>query len=311
MRRFAIGLVACVVGAAGCGRPATPPAEQQAGGAAPASPAAQVTPATSVYMCPMDKNIRAHSPGNCPICGMKLVTSVPEPVEYHLDLSAASTPRPNIPVRLTFHVLDPWKDLPVAKFSVVHEKLFHAFIVSRDLEVFLHGHPSWHEGAFEYDLTLPKSGMYRVLGDFYPEASTPQLIAKTLFVAGPDQQPPSLGRDYSTKSGDNLQVGLATSPESPSAGLPTRLLLSVSPSDGIERYLGVWAHMLAASDDLIDMMHTHPTLADGGSSMQFDVVFPRARPYRVWVQIQRRGVVNTVHFDVPVKPAPKDEEGAP
>jgi hypothetical protein len=59
--------------------------------------------------------------------------------------------------------------------------------------------------------------------------------------------------------------------------------------------------MLAASDDLIDMMHTHPFIADGGPEIQFNLVFPRVRAYRVWVQFQRNGVVNTVHFDVPVK----------
>jgi len=48
------------------------------------------------------------------------------------------------------------------------------------------------------------------------------------------------------------------------------------------------------------MIHTHPLLADGGPQVQFRVVFPRARTYRVWVQFQRNGVVNTAHFDVPV-----------
>ena len=57
----------------------------------------------------------------------------------------------------------------------------------------------------------------------------------------------------------------------------------------------------AASDDLIDMMHSHPFIADGGPQIQFNLVFPRARTYRVWVQFQRKGVVNTAHFDVPVK----------
>jgi hypothetical protein len=67
-----------------------------------------------------------------------------------------------------------------------------------------------------------------------------------------------------------------------------------------QRYLGVWAHLLAVSDDLIDMMHMHPSIADGAPEMQFDVVFPRPRTYRIWVQFQRNGVVNTAHFDVPV-----------
>src|SRR6185436_9870633 len=121
-------------------------------------------PSTPVYMCPMDKNIRAHQPGKCPICGMTLVTSIPDPVEYHLDLKADPPPRPNRRVHLAFAVSDPWKDQPVTKFSVVHEKLFHAFLVSRDLEVFMHGHPEWDGSAFGLDVTLPKSGMYRVLG---------------------------------------------------------------------------------------------------------------------------------------------------
>jgi hypothetical protein len=52
----------------------------------------------------------------------------------------------------------------------------------------------------------------------------------------------------------------------------------------------------------VDMMHTHPFIADGSLEIQFDLTFPRPRTYRVWVQFQRSGVVNTVRFDIPVKP---------
>jgi hypothetical protein len=75
----------------------------------------------------------------------------------------------------------------------------------------------------------------------------------------------------------------------------------LTPADGLEKYIGAWAHMLAASDDLIDLIHTHPFIADGGPQLEFTLEFPRARTYRVWVQFQRKGVVNTAHFDVPVK----------
>jgi hypothetical protein len=91
----------------------------------------------------------------------------------------------------------------------------------------------------------------------------------------------------------------------PVAGRNTAIRFNITPSDGLEKYLGAWGHMLAASDDLIDMVHTHPLLADGSSQIQFDLTFPRPRVYRVWVQFQRQGIVNTVHFDIPVKPAPR------
>jgi hypothetical protein len=143
--------------------------------------------------------------------------------------------------------------------------------------------------------------MYRVLGDFYPEGATPQLITKTIFVAGAEPPARPLQRDYSPKRSDNLSVSIDTSPPNPIAGVTAQLRFTLSPSDGFEKYLGAWGHMLAASDDLIDMMHTHPTLADGSSDVQFKVIFPRARTYRIWVQFQRNGIVNTAHFDVPVK----------
>jgi hypothetical protein len=255
-----------------------------------------------VWICPMDKDIRSLTAGNCPRCGMKLTTDVPEPAEYHLNLSVIPrAPEPQKPARLIFDIHDPWKDNRVTKFTVVHEKLFHAFIVSEDLQFFVHDHPVWKDNTFQYDVKFPKPGLYRILGDFYPEAATPQLIAKSVIVPGDAPAPKPLEKDYSPKDSDNLKVELSTVPPQPIAAQNTQLRFQLSPSEGIEKYLGAWGHMLAASDDLIDMMHTHPFIADGGPQIQFNLVFPRARAYRVWVQFQRNGVVNTVHFDIPVK----------
>ena len=86
------------------------------------------------------------------------------------------------------------------------------------------------------------------------------------------------------------------------------MVFRVTPEQGVERYLGAWGHMLVASADLVDMTHNHPiTTADSsggaGKDIQFNVAFPRAGVYRVWVQFQRLGVVNTVAFNVPVEEA--------
>lgn len=292
--------LAVVLALAACSRP------QQGTTADVAPPAPKPTAAaaanTAVYMCPMDRDVRGFAPGKCPRCGMALVTSIPDPVEYHVDVTTSTAPEPGKPVQLHFAITDPWKGNPVTKFMEVHEKLYHAFVVSRDLQFFLHGHPQLKDGRFDFDVTFPKPGMYRVLSDFYPEASVPQLSAATLFVGTgePDPRPVILPKDYSSKQGENIGVGMVSVPDAAVAGMPTRLRFTLDRVDGFERYLGVWAHMLIASDDLIDMMHTHPSIADGGAEVEFSLVFPRAHTYRVWLQLQRNGVVNTVHFDVPV-----------
>jgi hypothetical protein len=255
-----------------------------------------------VYVCPMDPDVRSNREGVCSRCGMKLVAGLPDPVEYPLDLSI--TPRKlavGQKATLDFVVRDPWKNRPVTSFQIVHEQLFHLFVVSQDMQFFVHDHPRFQpDGNFIYDLAFPKPGMYRVLGDFYPDGATPQLITKTVIVPGAAPAPIKLLRDYSTKNAENMQVELTTDPPQPISGQKTQIYFRLKPADGLEKYLGAWAHMLAGSDDLIDLIHTHPIIADGGPQVQFSLVFPRARAYRIWVQFQRQGVVNTAHFDIPV-----------
>lgn len=256
----------------------------------------------TVYVCPMDPDVRSNQPGVCKRCGMKLVSGIPDPVEYHLDLT--TTPRAiqaGSPVRLEFAIHDPYKDRQVTSFQIVHEKLFHMYVVSQDMRFFLHDHPVYQvDGSFYYDIKFPKPGMYRILSDFYPDGATPQLITKTVLVPGPAAAPIALSKDYSTKDAENTHVEFWTDPPQPVAGFTTQLHLKIAPAERFEKWLGAWGHMLVASDDLVDMIHTHPFIADGGPEVQFDVTFPRPRGYRVWVQFQRDGVVNTARFDVPV-----------
>lgn len=259
------------------------------------------------YVCPMDPDVRSTKPGTCPRCGMKLVLGIPEPVEYPMDVRIQpGTFHAGDPVQLAFRISDPKSGKQVTKFEIVHEKLFHMFIVSQDLGYFVHDHPVFGADAvFRYKTTFPHSGMYRVLGDFYPAGATPQLITKTVIVPGrageevslaPAQLTPALAPNQC----ENTNIELTMDPPQPNAGLKTLMFFKLNPADGFEKYLGAWGHMLAASDDTIDLIHNHPFLADGGPQVQFNLIFPRARTYRVWVQFQRKGVVNTAVFNVPV-----------
>jgi hypothetical protein len=241
------------------------------------------------WVCPMDPDVHSATPGKCPRCGMALVAGLPNALEYPVRVEVA-------PGKLTFRILDPKTGHPVRDFQIVHEKRFHLFIVSRDLNSFAHEHPEMQpDGSFRLRYDFPASGEYRLLSDFYPAGGTPQLIAHTLVVTAPgthmaEPQPPG-----------NLNVELETEPAQPIAGQKTMLFFKLSPSDGLEPYLGAAAHMLVASEDLVDMIHTHPAYA---GPEQFNVIFPRPGRYRIWVQFQRLGVVNTKIFDVTVRGLP-------
>lgn len=240
------------------------------------------------FVCPMDRDVRAAAPGKCPKCGMALVAGLPDPVEYPVGLKM--DPRGV----MTFRIADPKTDKPVTHFLEVHEKLFHLFVVSKDLRYFAHDHPVLQpDGSFTYASKLPGGGQYRVLCDFYPEGGTPQLVAKTIILPGAPQPAPE-------RSPNNMDVSLVTEPVKPIAGMKTMMFFKLNPADGLEPYLGAWGHMLAVSLDLIDMIHNHPAFGEGGPTIQFNLIFPRPGNYKVWVQFQRLGKVNTFEFNVPV-----------
>jgi heavy metal-binding protein len=257
------------------------------------------------YVCPMDPEVRSSAPGTCSRCGMKLTVVVADLIEYGLNLRLhPQNVFVNRPVELILSVIDPKTSEPVRRFEIVHEKPFHLFILSEDLNYFAHVHPEQYpDYSFHFETLFGKSGMYRVVCDFFPKGGTPQLLARTVFVTESRGVPAlpdiaKLNPDLSEKHGSNVDVDLVAEPSQPIAGMKTRLLFRLSPAEGIEPYLGAWGHMLIASDDLVDVMHHHPSVANGGE-IQFSVIFPRARIYRIWVQFQRHGVVNTVVFNLP------------
>ena len=255
-----------------------------------------------VWVCPMDPDVRSSQAGVCPRCGMKLLQHVPEAVEYRLEVTQSPQgARPGQRVTFVIRVLDPVSGQPVHHFELVHEKLMHLFVVSENLEFFAHEHPDPQpDGSFRQSLQLPLGGMYRMLADFYPSGSVPQLLPKTIFVVG-KSAPAELVPSFAPAKSQNLTAALALEPAQPLAGLTTRMFFTVDPAAGLEPYLGAWGHLLAVSDDLVDFLHLHPFLADGGPVIQFNVIFPRPRLYRLWVQFQRHGVVNTGVFTVAAK----------
>jgi hypothetical protein len=255
------------------------------------------------FLCPMDKDVRSKGPGKCPRCGMALVAGLPDPVEYPVELRV--TPRrlqPGQPFDLRFRVLHPASRKPVSKLVEMHEKLFHLFLISQDLNYFAHEHPDPQpDGSLTFRTALPRPGVYRLVCDFYPEGGTPQMVPKTLIIPGSRPPVTPLRADLAPRQVEGVEFRLTTEPAEPLAGKKTLLFFEFVGLKKLEPYLSSWAHLMVASADLIDLVHLHPVIAEGGPKMQFNVIFPRAGVHRVWVQIQDAGRVLTGSFDVPVK----------
>ena len=255
------------------------------------------------FVCPMDPDVRALKPGKCSRCGMALVPGIPDQVEYPVDLNVSPrAAKAGEKLELAFAIRDPKTGKQITDFEIVHERLFHMFIVSQDLQYFVHDHPvKGADSVFRYQAQLPQPGMYRVAERFLSEGRDPAVDREDSDSAGSaDYSGHAAARRPHAEAGRNLTATLTMEPREPIAGMKTLMFFKLEPGDGMEQYLGAWGHMMAASDDLVDMIHTHPFLADGGPNVQFNMIFPRPGVYRVWVQFQRKGVVNTVAFNVPV-----------
>src|SRR4029078_5537601 len=104
-----------------------------------------------------------------------------------------------------------------------------------------------------------------------PAAAAPQSPTQRIIVPGRPPAPAQLTRDYSTKPSENMRVSMVTIPEQAVAGMRTQVRFTLDPVDGLEKYLGAWAHMLAASNDLIDMIHQHPYRVDEPPMVEFAI----------------------------------------
>ena len=77
---------------------------------------------------------------------------------------------------------------------------------------------------------------------------------------------------------------------------------SGAPVTDLQPYLGAPGHLVAVSADLTTASHSHPMTEAGiGSTVAFQVLFPRPGMQRVWVQFQRGGKILTASFTVPVE----------
>jgi hypothetical protein len=249
------------------------------------------------YTCTMHPEIRSKTKGKCPKCAMALVSVNPAVVDnFLLKMEATPTaPKPDEKVRLKFTIFNPKTGVLVKDFSLLHEKLFHLFVISQDLTQFQHIHPMFNaDGSFSIETTLPQAGRYKIYCDFYPVDGSPQVLQQNistlgykedLFAAKPKLIPEemfiktvasekikrenadNLGVVFATlkaKTVNDLKVELKVNALPVIAGKPTELkyhLTDAKTGEAIKDlspYLGAWGHTLILSEDQTDYVHSHP-----------------------------------------------------
>ncbi len=290
------------------------------------------------YMCPMHPDYTSEVAGMCPRDGMMLVASNPYDVrDYRLELE--TTPpvvRAGEAATLRFRVYHPGTGEPVSSFLTVHDRQYHLFVISQDMEHFEHIHPEQDaDGSWSIEVTLPKEGYYKVLSDFVPNGGAAQFIAKPLVTAGYGGDLAGDGARLAADADRTRTVGALTAtvshdPETFLTGLYGHMTFTLTdaetgrPATDLQPYLGSFGHMLIMSEDMIDYVHAHPldlensddetgplplmlpmgvdnSALRGGPEVTFEGLMPRAGLYRAWTQFQRDDQVHTFAYTFQVE----------
>ncbi|MFN2572258.1 MAG: heavy metal-binding domain-containing protein [Gemmatimonadales bacterium] len=302
------------------------------GAAAQQSSAPPPPPGFTAFFCPMHPEVTASEPGSrCRKCGMALVPGDPfDTREYSLELTTTpAAVKAGVPVTFTFSIRHPGTNGLITGYEVVHEKRYHLFVVSRDMNVFEHIHSEQQpDGRWKIEVTLPKPGAYQLLSDFLPTGGSPQFVGRTIETAGFDgdleSQTAHLEPDtILTKTVGSLTAHLELEPSILVEGQYGHLMFTLTDATtgrlvtDLQPYLGAFGHALILSEDMRDYIHSHPfegpetdISRGGGPNVTFEGYMPRAGRYRAWSQFQRNGEVITVPFTVNVATVEESVRGA-
>ncbi|MGD1096767.1 MAG: heavy metal-binding domain-containing protein [Bryobacteraceae bacterium] len=269
------------------------------------------------YVCPMHSDQTSDVPGKCPRCGMTYVRTHPFDMrDYRLDFrTVPSIPQAGEELTLYFNISTPETGGRVTQFEVVHDKQYHLFVISQDMNYFQHIHPVESEdGTWAVKVKLPTPGYYEVLSDFLPSGGTSQFLARPLITAGfkgdlISQSAHLVPDTVASQTDGDLTATVEYDPNPITAGSYGHLSFHFTkggteePVTDLQTYLGAFGHMLIMSEDMVNYVHSHPVdqlppdanleTIRGGPDVMFEGLMPKPGRYRAWTQVRYHDKVHT------------------
>ncbi len=217
---------------------------------------------------------------------------------------------------------------PLQGLTITHERILHAVIIGKDLEVFAHIHPEditpitrdlLEKATFTLRYVFPKAGEYLLGIDF---AKDEKHYSKTFILsvaAAASMKEPEI--DISTRktfAGYDVSFSVPSGPII--ASTETKLMYAITRKGkkvlDLAPYLGAAMHLAIISADLKTFIHAHgivpgteshsdhlhlATPAKFGPEIESEVEFPAPGNYKIFAQFKHQGKVIVTDFMVDVQ----------
>ncbi|WP_026732622.1 hypothetical protein [Fischerella sp. PCC 9605] len=226
-------------------------------------------------------------------------------------LTAPKNIVPNQSVPLVIDIQDS-QGKSVTKFETFQEKLMHLIVVSDDLKFFDHLHPNYKgNGRFEVNANFPEPNNYTIFGDYKPSGIDERVNVMKLTVPGSTPLPQDLAKYSNTKILPDTKINLNFSQPNLKAGQEVTLKFDLNeatnnqPIKDLKPYLGEKGHLVIIKSSspltVSDYIHAHALKNSPDGQVQFVTSFPQSGTYKLWMQFNRNGKVNTADFWVNVQ----------
>ncbi len=253
---------------------------------------------------------------------LTLVPTGTTAANVRLDLGSSALP--GQPTILTFFLTDKTTGQPIQDLAIEHEAAIHAIIVSYDLSYFAYVHPQSApnaQGRYTIEHTFPAKGDYVVYIEFAPEGKPTEVHRFDLPVGGGGTSLPDLAPNLAPAQTGSYTATIADISDAQGKAYTVHIERDGQPVTDLQPYLGAAAHIVTLDQYTGSFGHAHAVEGTNAASLDSmenmsameatpaafgpDITFRPASAgpglYKMWVQFEHQGQVQTVSWVVEVK----------